>query len=82
MSSLKKLIEKARTSPSNLRFEEVCKLAEMVGFEFARQNGTSHKIYKHPLYPRHLMNFQSVKGGAKKFQVQQLLDFIDEKKLA
>ena len=78
MSATEKLIEKARRSPNNFTFEEICLLAERVGFIFRRQAG-SHRIYKHSLY-KAMMNFQPDKrnpGKAKGSQIKQLLDFIE-----
>jgi hypothetical protein len=76
MAGRDKLLNKARTSPGNLRFEEICQLAEEYGFEFKRQGGSSHRIYKHPNVFK-LMNFQNVNGMAKAYQVKQLLNAID-----
>ncbi len=81
MSRCQKLLEKARNSASNLRFEEVCKLAECYGWVFDRQNGTSHRIYLNPALgnkPGAMMNFQEKNGKAKLLQVKQLLNAIDE----
>jgi hypothetical protein len=77
MSDCDKLLAHARNSPGNLRFEEVCQLAECHGFVFARQKGTSHRIFKHPKF-RDVMNFQSDRGKSKTYQVRQLLDAITE----
>lgn len=81
MSDRDKLLKKARQSPRNMRFGELCKLAECFGWEFKRQNGTSHRIYVHPeLQPAHgrRMNFQEGRDGkAKDYQIAQLLDAID-----
>ncbi len=76
------LLYKAKASPSNLSFNELCLLAEKYGFSFRKQKG-SHKIYKHDQYPQ-LMNFQPDKRNkskAKKYQVNQLIDFIENNKL-
>lgn len=81
MSKCQKLLEKALNSASNLRFEEVCKLAECYGWIFDRQNGTSHRIYLHPALGNKvgaMMNFQEKNGKAKLLQVKQLLNAIDE----
>lgn len=80
MASCEKLLDKARRSPSNLTFDEICKLAECEGFLAHPKNGTSHAVYTHPKLgntPGSLMNFQSRKGKAKPYQVKQLLDAID-----
>ena len=77
MARCEKLLEKAESSPNDLRLEELCRLAECYGYEFARMKG-SHRIYKRPGRPG-VMNFQAAKGGkAKPFQVKQLLREIEE----
>jgi len=82
MSRKKKLYEKAKNSPANLRFEEACNLAVQVGFEFRNQSG-SHKTYKHPKF-KIMINLQpdpKDKSKAKKYQVDQLVGYIDQYKL-
>ncbi len=82
MGRKEKLYNKAKTSPTNLTFNEICSLAEKVGFVFRNQNG-SHKIYKHNSYNK-IMNFQPDKhdkSKAKQYQIRQLLEFIDENNL-
>ena len=79
MGRKEKLYKKAKASPTNFKFSELCSLAESVGFVFRNQTG-SHKIYKHATL-KGMMNFQPDKGKAKKNQIRQLLDFIDEHKL-
>ena len=77
MGKTDKLVAKARSSPKNLSFDDLCLLAVRVGFVFRNQRG-SHKIYVHSAFPEIMMNFQSIKGKAKFSQVQQLISFIDE----
>lgn len=81
MGNRRKLLEKAKNSPSNLRFTEICKLAEDYGWVFRRQNGTSHRIYGNPALGAKIgnfMNFQEGDGGkAKESQVKQLLNAIE-----
>lgn len=81
MGRCQKIYERARASPANLRFEEACRLAECFGFRFVRQRGTSHRIYKYPGWVG-LLNFQTVNGEAKDYQVKQLLDAAEELSLA
>ncbi|MBU1041953.1 MAG: type II toxin-antitoxin system HicA family toxin [Proteobacteria bacterium] len=76
MSKREKLLEKARTGPASLSFDDLCALANQLGFVFLRSAG-SHFIYRHPAHASSLMNFQNFKGKAKKFQVEQLLEFYD-----
>lgn len=72
MTRRNKLLWKALANPAGLRFEELCALAEQLGFVLDRTKG-SHFIYKHKGLRRPL-NFQNVDGKAKPFQVKQLLD--------
>jgi predicted RNA binding protein YcfA (HicA-like mRNA interferase family) len=76
MPKCDKLLERARKSPANVRFTEICQLAECYGFVFVRQEG-SHRIYKRDGWPR-LMNFQDHNGKAVTYQVRQLLNAIDD----
>jgi len=73
MGHYEKLLQRATEAPGNLRFTDLCKLAEMTGFVFDRAAG-SHRIYKHTAGM--MMNFQDVNGQAKPYQVKQLLNFI------
>lgn len=78
MGKCDKLLEKARNSPNNFSFSDICYLAECYGFRFERQQG-SHKIYKHPkllLSQNRIMNFQNFGGKAKPYGVRQLLGAI------
>ncbi len=77
MTKREKLLDKARRSPAGLRFEEICQLAEYSGFVFARQRGTSHRLYKHPRL-KDVLNFQDDHGMAKEYQVKQLLSALEE----
>lgn len=80
MGKREKIYEKAKNSPANVGFRELCYLAEKVNFELRDQKG-SHKTYKHPQY-KDMMNFQPDKNGkAKPYQVHQLINFIDDNDL-
>jgi len=85
MGRVDKLYEKAKNSPSNLTFSQLCSLAEAVGFELRKpkgrkKSGTSHHVYKHPTI-KQMMNFQSDSGRAISYQVKQLIQLIDDNKL-
>jgi predicted RNase H-like HicB family nuclease len=83
MSKCDKLLEKAKNSPNNFSFSDICDLAECFGYIFDRQVG-SHKIYKnlHPNFSRfQFMNFQNLKGKAKVYQLRQLLQAIHSHKM-
>lgn len=84
MGRCTKILQKARNSVSNLRFEEACYLAECFGFTryeragSRKRGGSSHRIYQREGYIGFL-NFQRAKDGkAKGYQVQQLLDLIEQ----
>jgi predicted RNA binding protein YcfA (HicA-like mRNA interferase family) len=70
-----KTLEQARAGSRNLRFRDVTRLAEDLGFRLARVSG-SHHIFAHPSVPE-LVNLQAVGGKCKPYQVRQLLDLID-----
>jgi predicted RNA binding protein YcfA (HicA-like mRNA interferase family) len=76
MSRKRKLLTKVLTGSHNLRFEEICRLAEAFGYRLDRVTG-SHHIYEHPQSSRPL-NLQNVGGKAKSYQVRQFLRDIEE----
>jgi HicA-like toxin of HicAB toxin-antitoxin system len=76
VSKIEKLLRAAQNNPENVRFTELCQLAEAYGFLFSRQRG-SHSIYKRP-GQMSVMTFQNDRGMAKAYQVKQLLAAIDE----
>ena len=76
----RKLLQKALSSPANLRFEEVCALARAFGFRLSRVNG-SHHVFVHPSV-RELVNLQEVRGKAKPYQVKQLLALVERYSLS
>jgi predicted RNA binding protein YcfA (HicA-like mRNA interferase family) len=79
MGKKNKILTKAKKSPENITFNELCSLAEHAGFEFRNQTG-SHKIYKHPTIKK-MLNLQpdkNDKSKAKKYQIKQLIAYIDD----
>ncbi len=81
MGRWEKLLAKARTAPTNVTFEEVCRLAEMAGFIRKRSSG-SHVWFRHPEIPDGRdagISLQEGKNGkAKAYQVRQLLARVDD----
>ena len=75
-----KLLQKALSSPANLRFDEVCALARAFGFHLSRVRG-SHHIFSR-LEVRELVNLQDVRGKAKPYQVKQLLELVERYNLS
>ena len=76
MSKLKKLSDKVRNNPKNVRFDEICKLAEAFGFKYKGGKG-SHVVYSKKGIPD-IVNFQNVNGMAKPYQVRQFLKIVEE----
>ena len=71
----RKLLEKALTSPKNMRFNEMVTLVEAFGFQLSRVRG-SHHIFIHPQV-QELVNLQDVKGQAKPYQIRQFLQLVE-----
>lgn len=78
MGKLEKLILRFQSSPNSVRFSDLCKLAEMVGFVLERVNG-SHYLYFHP--KGIFLNIQPKGKDAKPVQVKELLNKIKEHSL-
>ena len=79
MANCDKLFVKARNSPNNFAFREICELAECKGWEFRRQS-SSHFIFENPKLTQEqgrVQNLQDFKGKAKPYQVRQLLRAIE-----
>jgi hypothetical protein len=71
-----KIIEQTRRSPQNVRFDDLAKVCAD-HFGEARQDGTSHKVYKTPWQGDPRVNIQRGKdGNAKAYQVRQVLGAI------
>lgn len=62
----KEIYEELKRNPQNVRFEVLCRAAELFGFRFRGGKG-SHKIYVKE-GTREMLNFQNVKGRAKPYQ--------------
>lgn len=75
----KKLYEKLKKNPKNVRFNKLCKAAELFGFKYKGGKG-SHRIYVREEV-REMLNFQNVGGKAKPYQVRQLIKVIEKNNL-
>ena len=64
MTKIEKLLEKARNRPQNLRFSELCLLADAFGFAWVHGEG-SHRVYGRTGVQEVLV-FQPRKGGQAK----------------
>jgi predicted RNA binding protein YcfA (HicA-like mRNA interferase family) len=71
----RKLLQKALTSPNNMRFKDMIVLVEAFGFRLSRVSG-SHHIFVHPQIQQ-LVNLQDVKGQAKPYQIRQFLRLVE-----
>jgi len=72
----RKILEKILSGSRNVRFAEMCQLAEAFGFTPARISG-SHHIYVHADVPE-LVNLQEVGGQVKPYQIRQFLKLVEE----
>ena len=75
MSRREKLIEAIRNNPRDVRFEDACKAAEMIGFTFRGGEG-SHRVYVREGEPV-ILNFQNRKGLIAEYQARQLIKMIE-----
>jgi hypothetical protein len=69
------IYQKLKENPKNVRFEELCRAAELFGFELRGGKG-SHRIFVKEGV-REMLNFQEVKGKAKPYQVRQFIKIIE-----
>lgn len=76
MGKPEKLFAKVKNNPQDIRFDEICKLADAFGFRYKGGRG-SHKVYTKKGIPE-ILNFQNVKGRVKPYQVRQFLKIIED----
>ena len=72
----REIYEKLKKNPANVRFEEMCKTAELSGFRFRGGKG-SHRIFVRKGIIE-MLNFQNVRGKAKPYQVKQFIKIIEK----
>ena len=70
-----KLLQKILAGSRNVRFRDMCTLAEAFGFELDRVRG-SHHIFVHPDIDE-LVNLQEIRGEAKPYQIRQFLKIVE-----
>ncbi|HHT9108281.1 MAG TPA: type II toxin-antitoxin system HicA family toxin [Candidatus Wunengus sp. YC63] len=63
-----------KDNPKNVRFNNMCNIAEAFGFRFRGGKG-SHRIYVREGIAE-LLNFQDVNGKAKPYQVKQFIKIV------
>jgi predicted RNA binding protein YcfA (HicA-like mRNA interferase family) len=72
----RKLLQRLRRGGlTNVRFRDITRLVEALGFELQRTSG-SHHIFAHPEVPG-LLNLQEVAGEAKPYQIRQFLRLVE-----
>lgn len=75
------VLEQARRSPASLRFRDLQRLVEAIGYVLRRQKG-SHHVFTHAARPAlPMVNLQSDGASAKPYQVRQVVRLIDEHNL-
>ena len=75
MDNRRLLMRLARGEVRNVRFADLCRLVESLGFELRRVSG-SHHVFAHPDVPE-LINLQEAGGQAKPYQLRQLLKLVE-----
>jgi hypothetical protein len=77
MSDIKHLVESMKNAPTNVHYADLCKVCDFY-FGKARQESSSHRIYKTPWPGDPRVNIQREKGKAKAYQVRQVLKAIEK----
>ncbi len=78
MARHRKLLERVRNNPRDVRFSDLLTLVEAHGFVLIGPGGTSHRQYRHPKSRTRLNVQPRADGKAKRYQVEQFLAAIDE----
>ena len=76
MASIDDILAQMRCNPRGTRYADLCRVCDHY-FGAARQQGTSHRIYRTPWPGDPRVNIQSEKGMAKAYQVRQVLKAIE-----
>jgi hypothetical protein len=77
VSKIGKLIERIRNNPKDVRFDDACRIAQLLRFAAKGDSGTSHSSYARTGEPVGL-NFQNRNGKIKPYQARQLIAMIDK----
>ena len=76
MTRREKLLAAIRNNPKAVRFEDACKVAELLGFAHKGGQG-SHRAFGRPDEPD-LLNFQNRGGYVPPYQARQLIKMMDK----
>jgi len=71
-----KRLQAIRHNPRDVRFEDACAAAEMIGF-FRRGGEGSHRVYSREGEPL-ILNFQNRQGLIAEYQAKQLIAMLDK----
>ena len=80
MATVDEIVAAMRRTPKAVRFRDLCRVCDSY-FGKARQQGTSHRVYKTPWAGDPRVNIQGSKGMAKAYQVKQVLRAIERLEL-
>ncbi|MFO1352602.1 MAG: type II toxin-antitoxin system HicA family toxin [Gammaproteobacteria bacterium] len=76
MTKRNKQLEAIRNHPKAVRFDDACKVAELIGFVNRGGEG-SHRVYARVGEPM-ILNFQNRKGLIAEYQAKQLIKMLDK----
>ena len=76
MTQREKLIDAILNNPRDVRFDDACRVAELLGFSGGASKG-SHTAYARPGEPIGL-NFQNRNGKIPPYQGRQLVEMIEK----
>ena len=76
MADIEEVVAAMRRSPKGVRFQDLCRVCDFF-FGKARQEGSSHRVYRTPWPGDPRVNIQNHKGIAKAYQVKQVLKAIE-----
>jgi len=76
MSKHDKRIDTLLENPKAVRFEDACRIAEALGFQYKGGKG-SHRTYGYQNEPI-LLNFQDHNGYIKPYQARQLIEMVNK----
>ena len=77
MANVNKILAQMRHEPANVAFGDLKKVC-IACFGAARQDGSSHAVFKTPRPGDPRINIQNSKGEAKPYQVRQVLQAIEK----
>ena len=71
-----KILKKMKRNPKNVRFKQICLMAEVFGFTQRKGKG-SHTIFIRKDLGV-LLNFQNIRGNVKPYQVKQFIKVVEQ----